>query len=299
VGLYFTASYAWLLCGPIASQQGSLYRSPLPDSSGNGLAWTKMFDLAAPPGGMTTAVGATFRNSCVAFSGTNVYLLEYGVGALVTGGPSVYVSTDSGATWAKPKTWANAKHGHAVKVIGGVPWVMLGDGGTAFTDLGLWNATSTAGTTWNQRSLYSHAAGGNTLYGINFFPANVGGQPMILAEYDGNYNHGPIVFPSQATNVTRALLPTFTMPHAYAGTMRQMTLTSEGNLMWVHTGEGGAVSATDSIVIAKGPHFTQPVVLETIANTGNPLGTLGDPIENGQYIWFGHHRVRKEKFLGQ
>lgn len=294
--LSFAGGYAWILQGPLAAKSGSLWRSPLPDSAGNGWAWTKVLDLAAPPAGISTGDKSTFRNACVAVNGTNVYLVEYSV-AQVTGGPSCYFSSDSGATWTKVKTWANGKHCHAVKVIGGVPWVMIGDGG--FTDLGLWNATTPGATLWAQRSLYGESSGGNTNYGINFFPINVANLPMIVAEYDGNRNFGPLVFPSQAIGVAKALIPTCQIAPSYMGTMRQLTYTSEGNLMWLHTGESGAVGPTDSVMIAKGPHFTQAVVLETAPANTTFGGTLGNPVEAGDYIWFNKQRVRKEKFTGQ
>ncbi len=294
--LSFAGGYAWILQGPLAAKSGSLWRSPLPDSAGSGWAWTKMFDLAAPPSGISTGDKATFRNACVAVSGTHVYLVEYSV-APITGGPSCYYSSDSGATWAKVRTWAKAKHSHAVKIIGGVPWVMNGDAG--FSDLGLWNATSVGSMIWNQRSIYGEDGGGNTNYGINFFPISIGGQPMIVSEYDGNRNYGPLVFPSQSISTVKALIPTCQIAPSFMGTMRQLTLTAEGNLMWVQTGENGSVGATDTVMIAKGPHYTQAIALETAPANTTFGGTLGNPVESGDYIWFGRQRVRKEKFLDQ
>lgn len=292
--LLFGASYAWLLNATGSAGIGQLWRSPLPDSNGNGLSWTSVFDLDNPPGGLTTGDNASLRNSCVAVSGANVYLLEYST-ATITGGPSLFYSSDSGANWSKPKTWTNGKHGHAVQVIGGVPWVMIGD--STFTDLGLYNATTAAATTWNRRSLYGEANDGNTLYGINFHPMTVQGQSVIVSEYDGNHNGGPLVFCTQSISKTKALLPTCTLPAAYAGTMRGLTETSEGNLMWVQTGENAAVGPLDSIWIAR-PPFTAPVLLESFTSA-NTLGTIGDPVEDGDYVWFGTYRCRKELFPDQ
>lgn len=289
----FAGGYLWCLVGSQADQSGQLWRSPQPDSSGNGISWTKMFDLAAPYGALVAGDHATLRPQCLAVNGANVYLVEYSNATPITGGPSLFYSSDSGATWTKPKTWASGKHAHAVKVIGGVPWVMIGDGGP-FADSGLWAATSAGATVWSMVSLRGEANGGNTLYGLNFQTITVGAQPQIVIEYDGALNYGPLIFPSQ-DRIIRPLLPTFQMPAAYYGTMRCLTLTSEGNLMWVQTSEAGALGTIESIWISKSP-FTSAVLLDTFAPSSM---FFGDPIEDGNYVWFGTMRCRKEKFVGQ
>jgi len=292
--MVFGASYVWVLTSQGTAKTGQLYRSPLPDASGNGLSFTLVFDLAAPPGTLTTGDTAGFRNSCVAVNGTNVYLVEYS-SATVTGGPSLYYSADSGATWSKPYTWTTGKHCHAVKVIAGVPWVTIGDGG--FTGVGLWTATAANALAWNQRSQYGEATGGNTNYGINMVQMPVGGQPMVVMETDGKRGLGPIVFPSVDPTMTAALLPLHSLPAPYVGTMRSLTYTAEGNLMWFHTGEGGSVGPQDSVCISQGPLYTSAVVLESIPAGPQTFSTTGDPVEDGQYVWFGTYRCAKELFL--
>lgn len=292
--LLFTASHAWLVTGPNLDRQGQVWRSPLPDEDGNGLAWTLMFDLAAPPAGIATGVNSFFRPQCLAVAGANVYLLEYG--STVTGGPSLYYSANTGTTWTKVKTWANAKHGHALHVVGGVPLVMLGDSGASFTDIGLWRATTAAATAWSRISQYGESSGGNTLYGINFQPVTVNGKSMLAIEYDGALNLGPLLFPdSGATAQVWPLLATFELPPAYYGTMRCLTLTSEGNLMWVQTAENGTFGPNDTVWISE-PPFTDPVLLDTFATS---TMFLGDPIEDGDYVWFGHYRCHKEQFASE
>lgn len=293
-GAVIANGYMWVLTSSGTAKSGQLYRSPAPAADGSGLSFTLMFDLNAPPSGITTGDNSSFRNSCVAVSGANVYLVEYGP-TTITGGPSCYYSSNSGSTWSKVKTWANGKHAHAVKVIGGVPWVMIGDGGTSFTDIGLWTATSAAATVWNQRSLFGEMTGGNTNYGINMVTATIEGNPMVLAEYDGHRAYGPLVFPSQTPTVTSALLPQCTLPGAYVGTMRQLTLTTEGYLMWVTTGESGSVGPLDSVWVSA-PPFTVPVLLEALPAAANTFGSLGDPVEDGSYVWFGTSRCHKEAF---
>lgn len=290
--LTFTSSHAWLLTGGNGSKQGRLFRSPLPNASGNSLVWTAMFDLAAPPNSLTAGVNSNFRNSCFASAADEsaMYLVEYS-GSPITGGPSLYYSADGGTNWSKPQTWANGKHAHAVKIIGGVPWVMIGD--STFTDLGLWCATTAAASSWSRRSLYGELSGGNMLYGINFFTMSIGGQTMIVAESDGHYSYGPLFFMSTSLTASGALLPLCTIYQPYVGTMRGLTLTSEGNLMWVTTGESGAVGPLDSIWISK-PPFSTPVLCESFA--AGTLGTINDSVERGSYVYFGTYRVTKELF---
>ena len=111
-----------------------------------------------PDPGQTPPVGTDVRTTLSpglhdAGQAASNLTLEYSV-APITGGTSIYRSGDSGATWTKVKTWANAKHGHAVKAIGGVPWVMLGDYPGGFTDIGLWSASDAAAGLWTRRSRF-------------------------------------------------------------------------------------------------------------------------------------------------
>lgn len=302
-GLYFNNGNAWILQGPgSVGQDGSLWRSPYPDSSGNGWSWEKVFDLGDPPAGITTAPESVMRNGVFAADGPNLYLGEYCAASQITGGPSLYYSPDSGQNWSKVKTWTNARHIHEIRVINGVPWVTIGDASTAWTDAGFWAATTPQATVWNRKAIYGEGDGGNTLYGIGFFPATIAGLPCIIMESDTRRGHGPLVFTSQNPLERRVLLPLNMVPPMFNGTMRSLTLTSEGNLMWLHTGESGAVGSLDSICISKGPYFTETVVLESAAAGYPPFGGAtgpSDPVEDGQYIWIAGFRIRKELFVGQ
>lgn len=304
-GMYFAGSYVYLLLGGSA-QQGQLWRSPKPAAAGTGLSWTKVFDLnglANGPGGSAASGGdnSNFRNSCFAVSGSNAYLVEYST-TTITGGPSLYYSsnidtaTASNVVWTKPKTWSNGKHAHAVKIFGGVPWVTIGD--ATFTDLGLWTATSSSAATWNRRSGYGEINNGTYEYGINMQSWTVGGIGMVLMEYDGYGPSGPLVFPSQDPTKTLPVRPLCELPFPYMGSMRGLVITSEGNLMWATTSESGAIGTLGSIWVLGAP-FTTPVLLESFTDTSSPLGTIGDPVESGDYVWFGTYRCRKEKFIGQ
>src|SRR5690606_10110567 len=77
----FNGSYVFITQGPGSSaRSGSLWRSPVPDANGDGLVWTKIFDLAAPPAGITTGDQSIFKGGCLDVNGANVYLLEYSMG---------------------------------------------------------------------------------------------------------------------------------------------------------------------------------------------------------------------------
>lgn len=297
--LQFTTAHAWLLTGSNADRNGQLWRSPLPDASGNGLSWTKMFDLAAPPGGLVAGVNSFFRPQCIALlpngGSWHVWLLEYGT--TVTGGPSIYYSPDAGATWTKPKTWANAKHGHSVYAINGGPVVMLGDAG--FTDLGLWRATAANGTgTWNRISKYGEAAGGNTQYGIGAVAGTFNGNAVLFYEYDGDENFGPLVFPGGASTAQIwSMRPTYPIPQRYFGTMRTLTQTPAGDLMWVQTTENGAFGThDDTIWISKADEHTAPVLCGSISG-GPSSRQYGRAVSEGNgYVWFGNKRCHVEEF---
>jgi hypothetical protein len=176
-----------------------------------------------------------------------------------------------------------------------VPWVTIGD--ATFTDLGLWTATAANAGTWNRRSLYGEVNNGSYEYGINFIPVTIEGQTVVILEYDGYGPSGPLLHATQDPTKTRPTKRLFDLPAPYSGSMRSLTLTSEGNLMWVTTSESGASGSVESVWISR-PPFRDAVLLEAVSNL-TEFGTLGDPVENGNYIWFGTSLVRKEKFRGQ
>jgi hypothetical protein len=251
--------------------------------------------MALGPAGAGTNAGtnAELRNSCVAVSGSNGYIVEYGW-TTVTGGPSLYYSsnidtaTAANVVFTKPKTWANGKHAHAVKIIDSVPWVTIGD--ATFTDLGVWCATNAAAGTWNRRSLYGEANGGTTEYGINMLTTTIGSQAVTLLEYDGYGPSGPLVHGTQTSTTTRPTRRLSDLPYPYMGSMRGLTLTAAGHLMWATTAESAALGPLDSIWIAKTP-FTNPILLESFASA-NTLGTIGDPVTSNGYAWFGNYRCK-------
>ena len=290
--MLFAGSYVYL------STTSQVWRSPKPAAAGTGLSWTKIWDtsgMALGPAGAVTNAGtnAELRNSCIAVSGSNGYIVEYG-STTVTGGPSLYYSsnidtaTASNIVFTKPKTWTNGKHCHAVQVIGGVPWVTIGD--ATFTDLGVWTATAANAATWNRRSLYGEANGGTTEYGINMVPLTIGGQSIVVMEYDGYGPAGPLVHGTQSGSANRPTRRLSDLPYPYMGSMRGLTVTAAGHLMWVTTGENAALGPLDSIWIAKAP-FTNPILLESFTSN-NTLGTIGDAVTSNGYAWFGTYRCR-------
>lgn len=231
---------------------------------------------------------------------------QYGNQAVI-GGPFFYVSNNPGAasastvTFSNTKFWGFAKHGHSVKIIGGVPWVSLGDypfpsgqyGYPPTTHVGVWAATSAAATTFTQVTAATQVSPYDL---INIFPIVVGGQPMIVGESDNKFGTGPIIIPTQtgsSTVVPQSPMKSF-LPNLQ--TMRSLCVTPEGNLMWYGTGESGAVGPVDGVWISKSP-FDRAFLLESLT-----LGTIGNPNEaivQGAYVWIGNNRIVREKFLGQ
>jgi hypothetical protein len=253
-----------------------------------------MFDIAAPPGGITCGANAFLFPASLATdtTGAKVMLLEYGT--TVTGGPSAYYSSDSGATWTKVKTFTDAKHAHAVKFINGLFWATFGDAG--FAGLGLYSCDPAAPTVWTRRSIYGEGSGGNTLYGIGMFPLTYNGRTVIVIESDSATNVGPLIFPSTATSGQRAMLPTVTLPPFSSGTMRQLTLdTATGNLFWFQSSESSQLNTVDAIWMMP-PPYTAAVLLEEI--TVNNIAR-GNPVIYGDYFWLGADRCHIEKMIGQ
>lgn len=292
-------SYAWLMTGANASRDGQLWRSPLPDANGNGLVWTKVLDLSAMPGGLTSGANSCFRPQCfaVAQNGASwhVHALEYSIAAGVTGGPSYYYSPDAGATWTKPKTWANAKHGHSVYVINGAPVVMLGDAG--FAELGLWRATSMTGAAWSPRISKTLAQGGNELYGIGAVAGTLNGNPVLFFEPDTDEGWGLLVFPGGATTAQIwSLRPAYRMPSRYFGTVRSLTPTPASDLIYVVTTEDGAFGTHDDTVwISKADEHTAPVLCGSLGPpSSRPYGRAVS--EGNGYVWFGDKRCHVEEF---
>lgn len=294
--------FVFLVTSGNASRLGQVWRSPRPDANGDGLAWTKIFDLTgfttSAAGGVDGGEGSYFREQSFALEpgGQVAYILEYG--ATVTGGPSIYQTANVFATsmlWSKRHTWANGKHGHGITRIGSTVFAMIGDAG--FEDLGLWR-TGPAGTPWSRSSIYGEISGGNSLYGVNIHPATVGGAPVILTDNDTKQHASILMFADQSTK-SLPLLRYITAPIPYGlGTVRQVTVTSEGNVWWVQTGENGAVGPYDSIWMCRLDRPDAPVMLES-RPSDNGFGTLGPPVESGDYIFIGSSRVRKEKFADQ
>lgn len=139
-------------------------------------------------------------------------------------------------------------------------------------------------------SMHWQINNGTYEYGINFFPMTIAGQSVVVMEYDGYGPAGPLVHTTQDPLLVRPTRPLFALPNPYTGSMQGLVRTSEGLLMWVTTSEGGAIGTIDSVWASPSP-YTEPVLLETVAP--NTFGSILDPIESGDYVWFGSYRVRK------
>lgn len=297
----FKDGFTYLVTGENVFQTGQIWRSPLPDANGNGIAWTKILDLAAPTGPMG-AVGnqAFFRPQCLAINGPNLYAGEYG--GTIAGGPVVYYSPDFGANWTRGFRWdgANlAKHIHSVEIINGAPVVMLGDAGSAFTGIGLYRGTALNASTFQRISTYSEANGGNTLYGIAGVPIVIDGKQGRAYEYDGAKNRGPLILPYAGDTVVGAPWPFqegFELPLNAFGTMRTLTSMYNGQvLVWVQTTENHTFGDHDDSIWASVTPFKTAVRLATFP--GSTM-VLGSPVTVGNKACFGNYVADIPRFYG-
>jgi hypothetical protein len=230
----------------------------------------------------------------MAVNGSDVWLLEYG--NTVTGGPSLWRSTNNGSsgTFTKQYTWTNGKHGHSVIICDGVPLVVIGDHG--FTDAGTWigNAAGTAFTRKHQTYPYA----------IRMIDTVIDDCRCLVGENDTTLGAGPLL---SIESYGAAAIPTTLRPWTVTGstatirgTMRQLTqLPNSGGWIYVVTGEGGAVGPVDAI-IQMDRRFGRPIVLETFAASGgilqNELFCEG-VIESSGAVWFGTYRIVPETYL--
>ncbi|MFB9816819.1 hypothetical protein [Paeniglutamicibacter sulfureus] len=297
----WTATHVYLVSSGNADRLGQVWRSPKPAvPAAPVFEWTKIFDLTGgittPSGEMDGGVNSYFREQSFALGPDgSACVLEYG--ATIKGGPSVYYSPNAASAsplWTKRQTFTDSKHGHGIKYINDGYWAMLGDAG--FTNVGLWKGGQN-GAGWQRRSVYEPAQGGNSLYGINLLPCTINGAQVILTDNDTKRGHSILMFPTQGAG-NFPLIPFVNAPLPYGvGTVRSLAFTSEGNLFWVQTGEGGSAGPYDSMWLCP-PPFREPVMLEAIP-ANNSLSTLGLVVESGDYLFVGNQRIRKEKFLGQ
>ncbi|MEO5949839.1 MAG: hypothetical protein ABIQ04_00150 [Candidatus Saccharimonadales bacterium] len=251
---------------------------------------------------------AATDSSAATITFTNTTL---GAGVCV-GGPAIYHSaniftaTAGSVTWTLSKQWPQAKHGHAVKIIGGYPWVSLGDmGGTAqpyiqFPDIGISRATSlTSPTVWSNPGVAGSGGSGTTRDVISFFPVTFNGKTVIVGESDGSINDGPLVFPSAAPGVSAAVTALHQIPFVYGQTMRSMGLTPENNLIWAGVSENGAHGTADSLWMSA-PPFDTPHLLEDV-NSATLISSqiLSDAVISNGYWWAGTYRIAYDKLIGQ
>jgi len=284
-----TATHLFALMGSGASQSGQLWRSTAPAADGTGVSWAKVYDMATDGGG----VNAYYRSTCLAVSGANVWLLEYG--GTVTGGPSLWRSTANGdsGSFTKQFTWTTGKHGHSVIIADGVPLVVIGDSGFVQTGTWMGNAAGTAFTRKHQPFPYA----------IRIIDTVIDGQRCLVGENDTTMGAGPLL---TIESLGAAAIPTTYRPWMVTnttptirGTMRQLTeLPSQAGWIYLLTGEGGSVGPLDAIVQTD-RRFGRPVVLETFASSGgifeNEVLTEG-VVESSGAVWLGTYRVIPETY---
>jgi hypothetical protein len=238
-------------------------------------------------------------------------------------GAHLYRSPDFGATWVEVLTLPYARHVHT---IGSDPnpnhlqnvYVSIGDGGYGQTGLYLSTSNGDLGT-FNQISA--------NRYGIDFaFPdpypvtwttgitpltANLsrvlleGDRPpsMIESFDESQLNSGCAPF-----CVTDSLVTADDNPPdgvSWRGSAGGIKYTQEGNLFWVASGEGGNIGLRSGVWMARGPAYTNWVLVEDTAppiatatvssncvvtvTTKSPLRT--DPASGNTYVQIGTYVV--------
>lgn len=288
--MLFTPTHAWAVVGENSSKNGSIWRSPLPNPDGSGLAFVKKFDLATASG---VPVNSFFRPRCLAVNGVHCYAVTYGT-TVGDGGPCIYYSNDSGESWNKVFTWAQAKHAHAVRVINNVPLVMLGDGG--FADAGLWRAPAPGATNFVKINQDQYSSGGNPFYGIDFMQGPPEMNNFLVTESDNPHNLGPLWLPSDGTTaVVKPFIPSFRLSLEDYGTNRCLIFASDGNMYFINTGEFGNLGPRDSLHVSQFP-YNDAVRLHSWPSLST---AYQDAIEVGDYICAGPFFFRKVKFRNQ
>lgn len=251
--------------------------------------WT---DKSAPaPTGTTGRVGVFVSDGSL-----RIYYGNYNA-ASDTPGAYVYRSGSSGDTWASGLSVATARHVHAVAVdpvTSTTVWATVGD---ASPERGLYKSTD-QGVTWAKVS-------SDTRYGIDIrFAYSMTGAPnRVIVEGDGSAGSPHMMsFLAALSSATHdaVVYPDTSPPDgdgSWAGSARASLVTSEGNLVWASTGEGGAIGPREGLWIAKGPWFTSPVLLEEWAQGSQP--SWGRTYESGAYLFNGRNKITRPKFAGQ
>lgn len=243
-----------------------------------------IFEVSQPA---LTAVGA----ATVTFPSAT-----YGAGVIVQG-PKAYYSTNPGAAagsvlWAVAKTFNQGKHGHCIKVRNGAMHAAVGDLGGPYPDCGIWTASTAAPTVWSQRSV--SPTGSIPKDPINMLPVTIDGVEVWLGESDSSLRDGPLVHRDTTATRSATTEASCKIPPPRVQTMRSLTLVADEAVMWVGTGEAGAVGPITSVWISAKPYIV-PVLLEDVG-TDFDAQTLGDPIYSNGFVWFGTYRCVAERF---
>jgi hypothetical protein len=87
---------------------------------------------------------------------------------------------------------------------------------------------------------------------------------------------------------------------SWKGSTRGLFSTSEGNLFFITTGEGGGIGTRYGVWMARGPWYTSPVLLEEHSAPWDfPTYNYGQTFEIGPYLLNTRYRMTRPKFAGQ
>jgi hypothetical protein len=303
VSIVFSGTSWW-----VTALDGKLWRGTVDTFN----AWTNV-----TPATPANTIG---RYLNAAHNGTVLFYSNYGlIGKYSTpGDPSgayVYKSTDGGITWTTSLSIPAARHVHCVRVDptdANKIHVNVGDQG-AWGGFGYYYSPD-AGVTWYQGASGNATTGAapSNRYGIDICcPPGVSGTPgRIFMEGDGNAQ--PHVFQFYRANLGSGMYnakidATVWFDDApidggasWKGSTRGLFSTSEGNLFFITTGEGGGIGTRYGVWMARGPWYTSPVLLEEHSAPWDfPTYNYGQTFEIGPYLLNTRYRMTRPKFAGQ
>jgi len=263
----------------LTTTAGTAWRAPL----GQFDAWTNI-SVPGLPAGTTGRVGLLVPHAGFLFYGN----YNFDAAPSPKSGAHIWRSSDNGTTWAEVMTSAGGRHIHNINPDPLVPtrvWAAVGDSG--WPGNGVWVSEDT-GATWRQVVSNRYPIDVAFQYGVEGVP------DRLVMEGDGPVQPHITDLAIAQLPGTGQSHPITAAPASFEGTSRGIRITSEGNLFYISTAEGGATGTKDAIWLAKGPFFERPVLLEDL--TGNVPAFYGRTYEVGPYLVNWRNRMARPRF---
>jgi hypothetical protein len=272
LGMVFMANYAF-----VYTDSGKIFRATL-----NGTTFGAWLDKSAPP--IPGGVQVMSRPDGLVAQGQYLFWGNYNLDTNPDQGNNQgahLFRTVNGDSWSEVLALPHARHVHAIGVDPKNTqniYVSVGDGG--YGQIGLYLSTSNGDPgTFNQISA--------NRYGIDFaFPDDYtvawttgaaklavtssrvlleGDRPPSMIE---SFDKSQLSLGCAPSCVTDSLITADDNPPdgvSWRGTSGGIKYTQEGNLFWISTGESGHAGLRSGVWMARGPSFTNWVLLEDLA----------------------------------